>query len=42
MSEYYSLINWQNSTFVDLIPISQNTSAVLNRGVNKINKTASI
>ena len=42
MSEFYSLINQQNASFLDLILISQNISAILNRGVIKISKATSI
>ena len=34
MSEFYSLINYQTTMFLDLIPISLNISAVLNRDVS--------
>ena len=42
MSEFHSLINQQNATFRDLISISLNISAILNRVVIKISKTTSI
>ena len=42
MSEFHSLINYQNATFLDLIPISLNISTVLNRDVIKISSTTSI
>ena len=42
MSEFYSLINQQNASFLDLILISQNISAILNRGVIKRSETTSI
>ena len=38
MSEFYSLI----ATFPDLIPNSQNISAILNRVIIKISETTSI
>ena len=41
MSEFYSLINSQNATSLDLIPISLNISAILNQGVIKISQTTS-
>ena len=41
MSDFYSLFNLQNVTFVDVIPISRNISAILNQGVIKISKTTS-
>ena len=42
MSEFYSLINNQNATFLGLEPSSLNFSAIPNRGVIKISKTTSI
>ena len=38
----FPLINQQNAAFLDLIPISLNISAILNRVVIKISKTTSI
>ena len=38
MKEFYSMITYQNETFVDLIPISLNISTILNRSVIKISK----
>ena len=40
--EFNFLINKQNATFVDLIPISLDISAILNLGIIKISKTTSI
>ena len=42
MSEFYSLINQQNATFLGLDSISFDISAILNRGVIKISKATSI
>ena len=41
MSKFYSLMNLQNATFVDLIPFSLKIFGILNRGV-KISETASV
>ena len=41
MSEFYSLIDSQNGTFVDQTPISFIISAILNRSVIKISETTS-
>ena len=42
MSEFYSLIIKQNVTFLGLVTISLNISALLSRVVIKISKTTSI
>ena len=42
MSEFHSLINEQNATFLDLIPISLDVSPILNQGIAKISKKTSI
>ena len=42
MREFFPLINKQNATFLGLIPISLNISAIMNRIVIKISETTLI